>query len=111
MTHTSFDFFYHNGCPEFQAIKRRIWEFNNPTERQLSTWRRVHWTGGYQGVVRHIQDIREQYDALMAYCEARFLVSRRRWAVADFTVFAFDKTERRDLRLLLPNRTESNRID
>ena len=92
MTNT-FNFFYHNTCPEFQTIKNRIWEFNNPTEQQLSMWRRAHWAGGYQSVVRDIQNIKQLYCDLIAYCEARF-GTRRPWAVADFAEFAFDKMDR-----------------
>ena len=43
----NFNWFYHNNCKEFQGIKNRIWECNNPTEKQLAEWREEHWWGPY----------------------------------------------------------------
>ena len=42
MSAINFNWFYHNNCSEFQDIKNRIWEFNNPTEKQLAEWREEH---------------------------------------------------------------------
>ena len=95
-TMTTADFFYRNDCPEFREIKNRIWEFNNPTAAQLAEWRSMHWAGSYGRVVGDIRDIGEQHRGLLAYCEARFLGSHRRWAVADFAEFAFGAMEAGD---------------
>ena len=64
----NFNWFYHNNCPEFQDIKDRIWQFNNPTEKQLAEWRREHFTGekehvfGWVHVLEDIKEIKEEFE-------------------------------------------------
>jgi hypothetical protein len=77
----NFNWFYHNNCKEFQGIKNRIWEFNNPTEKQLEHWWWEHCNGGYNSfwrVLADIEEIKEEFDT-------------REWEWMDFTEFAFDK--------------------
>ena len=84
MSAINFNWFYHNNCNEFQDIKNRIWEFNNPTEKQLAEWRREHFTGekehvlAWVHVLEDIEEIKEEFDT-------------REWEWMDFTEFAFDK--------------------
>ena len=61
MSTINFNWFYHNNSSEFQDIKNRIWEFNNPTEKQLAEWRREHMLV-WVHVLEDIEEIKERFD-------------------------------------------------
>ena len=65
MSAIDFNWLYHNNCNEFQKIKNRIWECNNPTEEQLEHWWWEHCNGGYNSfwrVLADIEEIKERFD-------------------------------------------------
>ena len=54
MSAINFNWFYHNNCKEFQGIKNRIWECNNPTEKQLAEWKAEH-SAGYKAINSYLK--------------------------------------------------------
>ena len=61
MSAINFNWFYHNNCKEFQGIKNRIWECNNPTEKQLAEWKAEH-SAGYKATNSYLKWLRQYYD-------------------------------------------------
>jgi hypothetical protein len=87
----NFNWFYHNG---FEDIKKLIWEFNNPTKKQLAAWRKKHCKyigGGYFRVIRDIKMLGRKFakDGLQWSLNSHtdFLLCD----FYDFTEFAFDQ--------------------
>ena len=84
MSAINFNWFYHNNCSEFQDIKNRIWEFNNPTEKQLAGWRDEH-EHNFIDVWCDIEDVKEEFDK--DYLPDLTGVS----CISEFAKFAFDE--------------------
>ena len=80
----NFNWFYHNNCKEFQGIKNRIWECNNPTEKQLAEWKAEH-SAGYKATNSYLKWLRQYYDNQQDHWGFQYD------SVPPFTEFVFDE--------------------